>query len=71
MNNIFKYLPCLLVVACASPEFEVIEDVQEDSLPITIHSEINQVHTRRVEDGGFADGDPAGSRYPLPAGWRQ
>lgn len=60
MNNIFKYLPCLLVVACASPEFEVIEDVQEDSLPITIHSEINQVHTRRVEDGGFADGDAIG-----------
>jgi len=60
MNSILKYLPCLLVVACTSPEFEVIEDGQEDTLPITIHSEINQVHTRRVEDGGFADGDAIG-----------
>lgn len=60
MNNILKYFPCLLVAACASPEFEVIEVSPEDALPITIHSEINQVHTRRVEDGGFADGDAIG-----------
>ncbi len=60
MNSILKYLPCLLAAACASPEFEVIEVSPEDALPITIHSEIKQVHTKRVEDGGFADGDAIG-----------
>lgn len=60
MNNILKYFPCLLVAACASPEFEVIEVLPEGALPITIQSEIKQVHTKRVEDGGFADGDAIG-----------
>ena len=43
-----------------SPEFDLPENVPDDVMPISISSEINQVYTRRVDDGGFADGDAIG-----------
>lgn len=55
-----KYLPCVLLTACMSPEFGSLENISDDAVPICIRSEINQVYTRRVDDGGFADGDAIG-----------
>ena len=43
-----------------SPEFDLPVTVPDDVMPISISSEINQVYTRRVDDGGFADGDAIG-----------
>ena len=59
-KQFLKYLPCFLLTACMSPEFDLPENVPDDVMPISISSEINQVYTRRVDDGGFADGDAIG-----------
>lgn len=59
-NNLLKYLPCLMLTACVSAELESPVEVHDSAELISIRSEIKQVHTRRVEDGGFADGDAIG-----------
>lgn len=59
-NSLLKYLPCLMLTACVSAELESPVEVPDGAELISIRSEIKQVHTRRVEDGGFADGDAIG-----------
>lgn len=59
-NSLLKYLPCLMLTACVSAELESPVEVPDGAEQISIRSEIKQVHTRRVEDGGFADGDAIG-----------
>jgi len=49
-----------MLTACVSAELESPVEVLDGAEQISIRSEIKQVHTRRVEDGGFADGDAIG-----------
>lgn len=55
-----KYLALLSLTACVSTELDYPKGTPDNVEPISMRCKINQVDTRRVEDGGFSNGDAVG-----------